>query len=440
MAEGDKSAPIFKELFGKDNRAAESRGGAAGDGASAGAAFGEGHSVAPPLHRMHETRLVRNAGRMAAGRTMAAPQSAQTNLQVFSTGPEKSGASVLLRTAVAMTCVMALGSAVALTNILRSRDASGPSAPQAADAGAAMDAAAAQPEPDERPLIAVAQPLPPRQRVASLSPVIAIPPGATAPGFVRVAQKDAPELEATNIFGPAGKPIRLPVSLKNARSDEYSFLMFRGLPQKVTLSAGFRLKESWAVSLRDIDNLTLEAPNDYQGAFSLEILLIKGRDTPAESKIIAVEIVSQDIQLPPTASLGQVQPGPQLLTAAPRAVEPERPAPVVAKPQPNPAPAPARNGRLTIPVADEQVMMQRAEALLHNNDVSSARLLFEHLARSGSARAALAMGKTFDPAFLNTIDAAGLKPDIAKARVWYRQAAELGDQEAAGRLSALASR
>jgi TPR repeat protein len=85
-------------------------------------------------------------------------------------------------------------------------------------------------------------------------------------------------------------------------------------------------------------------------------------------------------------------------------------------------------------------MMLRAEGLLHNNDVSSGRLLFEHLARSGSARAALAMGKTFDPAFLNTIDAAGLKPDIAKARVWYRQAAELGDQEAAGRLSALASR
>ena len=85
-------------------------------------------------------------------------------------------------------------------------------------------------------------------------------------------------------------------------------------------------------------------------------------------------------------------------------------------------------------------MMQRADGLLRNHDVTSARLIYEHLAKSGSAKAALAMGKTYDPAFLRTAGAAGLKPDVAKARTWYSRAAELGDQEAAKRLSELASR
>ena len=212
-------------------------------------------------------------------------------------------------------------------------------------------------------------------------------------GLIRVAQKNASGLEVDNIFGPAGKPIRIPVSLSGSRAEEYSFLMFRGLPPKVTLSAGFRLKESWAVSLRDLDNLTLATPAEFQGSFNLEVLLIKGRDTPAESKVISVEIVPQDLQLPSTSSLGQ--PGPQVLTAAPRTPDAERPAATTKRGQVR---------RALIPASEEQSMMQRADALLQNNDVSSARLLFEHLAKNGSAKAALAMGKTYDPAFFRNIE------------------------------------
>jgi hypothetical protein len=445
MADGDKNAPIFDELFGRETgKATNPSDTNRGEGSVGGLPMEIG-SIRPPLHQMHEARLVRNAGRMMSGRTVPAPDGAEErHLQIFSAGePDRNGGSALLRTAVAMTCLFALGSAGALTGILRARDQA--SAPvQATEAGIAATNNAADlvpdPEPgenEERVMIGIAQAPVTRQRIAP--PALALPPGGVVPGFIRVAQKDAPELIANNIFGPAGKPIRLPVSLKNTNSEEYSFLMFRGLPAKVTLSAGFRLKESWAVSLRDIDNLSLETPADYQGAFNLEILLIKGRDTPAESRIIAVEIVSQDIKLPPSAALNQVAPGPQILTAAPRTpIEPERP-PVVVRPQAAPQ-QPARATRLTIPAADEQVMMQRAEALLENKDVSSARLLFEHLARSGSARAALAMGKTFDPAYLKTIEAAGLKADVEKARGWYRQAAELGDQEASNRLAGLATR
>jgi TPR repeat protein len=86
------------------------------------------------------------------------------------------------------------------------------------------------------------------------------------------------------------------------------------------------------------------------------------------------------------------------------------------------------------------MMMKKAVGLMENKDMVSARLMLEHLAKNGSARAALVMGKTFDPAYMQANDMSGLKPDIAKARQWYSRAAELGDGEAPSRLNGLASR
>jgi hypothetical protein len=409
MAEDDRSGPIRGPLAGEALTGREP--------AFKGA--GAGHSARPALRPMYETPLARSAGRMVTGTSMAVPglgghTSGRSLVPavVIETATRKPG---LPRTAIAAICAVTLGSTAALIGVFGT---GGPS--DLSQAG----------EPGTGTL----------QVLAVASPMAVAPP--QSPGsdsaIIRVAQRDAVALQAANVFGPAGKPLGLTISLTGARAEDYSFLMFRGLPPGVTLSAGFRLKESWAVSLRDLDNLMIEAPADFQGAFNLEILLIKGRDTPAESRVITVQIVPSDIQLPAaTAGLGQplpmqAAPGPQVLTAAPRTPDAERP--VQRRQQP------AAASRLTIPASEEAMMMQRAEILLQNKDVSSARLLFEHLAKNGSARAALAMGKTYDPAFLGSIEAAGLKPNVEKARNWYKQAAELGDQEAQGRLSSLASR
>ena len=75
--------------------------------------------------------------------------------------------------------------------------------------------------------------------------------------------------------------------------------------------------------------------------------------------------------------------------------------------------------------------------MLSLGDISAARLLYERAAALGSARAATAVGKTFDPAFLATIHASGIPPDPAAAASWYRKAAALGDSEAADRLARL---
>jgi TPR repeat protein len=83
-------------------------------------------------------------------------------------------------------------------------------------------------------------------------------------------------------------------------------------------------------------------------------------------------------------------------------------------------------------------LLKRCSDFLKTGDFGAARILLGRGAESGSADAALMLGKTFDPFFLHEIGAIGIKPDIAQSRQWYRKAVELGSEAAAQRLANLA--
>jgi TPR repeat protein len=89
--------------------------------------------------------------------------------------------------------------------------------------------------------------------------------------------------------------------------------------------------------------------------------------------------------------------------------------------------------------AEEEALLKKGALLLKNGDVSAARLNFENLALRGSSRGAFALAQSYDPSVLHSMDIAGLRPDLTKAKEWYAKAAALGDQEAARRLSVLNS-
>jgi hypothetical protein len=72
----------------------------------------------------------------------------------------------------------------------------------------------------------------------------------------------------------------------------------------------------------------------------------------------------------------------------------------------------------------------RGDQMMAIKDVSAARRLYEYAANAGSARAAAALARTFDPSFLSRLGVVGLKPDPALAAVWYGKAAALGDRDA----------
>jgi TPR repeat protein len=97
------------------------------------------------------------------------------------------------------------------------------------------------------------------------------------------------------------------------------------------------------------------------------------------------------------------------------------------------APPPAR--RLG---ADElAALVKRAKSLIAIGDIAPARLLLERAADAQEASAALLLAQTWDPAVLGTSDSRSITPDPAKARDWYRKAAQFGSQDAQLRLSQL---
>lgn len=230
--------------------------------------------------------------------------------------------------------------------------------------------------------------------------------------------------------GAPGTPIPLQISLPTPILDDYSFVMLRGVNKAFKLSAGFQTKDAWAVSLRDLPGLTLVSPPDFNGLVEMDVQLIKGRDVAPETRRLTVTISRSGQQDPYTAGIT----GAEVRTAAPSATaldplglkedQEEEKTGLVTDPQ-----------RISEP--EEKAMMARANLVLKNSDVSAARLLFEHLARRGSAKAAFAMGQTYDPEFLKTLFVKGLKADIEKAKAWYRRSVELGGGEAQARLSTL---
>jgi hypothetical protein len=85
--------------------------------------------------------------------------------------------------------------------------------------------------------------------------------------------------------------------------------------------------------------------------------------------------------------------------------------------------------QLRLPAEEITALLARGDKLLTLGDVSSARLFYERAADAGDERAALEVGKTFDPVFLYTAHLS-VRGNSAMAVFWYNRARELGAAEA----------
>jgi hypothetical protein len=87
--------------------------------------------------------------------------------------------------------------------------------------------------------------------------------------------------------------------------------------------------------------------------------------------------------------------------------------------------------------ADAAALVRRGDAVLAIMDISAARKFYERAANAGSAAAAMALARTFDPEYLAGLGVVGLRPDPALAARWYRKAAALGNRDAEARVRSL---
>jgi hypothetical protein len=104
--------------------------------------------------------------------------------------------------------------------------------------------------------------------------------------------------------------------------------------------------------------------------------------------------------------------------------------PAAARSEPSPASEiaptahPETSQRLLAP-ADRDRLVQQGNEMLARGDVSGARLVYGRAAESGDARAAIGLGRTFDPKVLQTLRVYGIRPDPDQAAIWYARAKAL---------------
>jgi hypothetical protein len=80
--------------------------------------------------------------------------------------------------------------------------------------------------------------------------------------------------------------------------------------------------------------------------------------------------------------------------------------------------------------ADLAWLLARGDALFRIGDVTSARGFYERAAENGNGRAALRLGESYDPSFLQQAHLASVRADTSAAIFWYRRARDLGVTEA----------
>ena len=103
-----------------------------------------------------------------------------------------------------------------------------------------------------------------------------------------------------------------------------------------------------------------------------------------------------------------------------------------------PAVAPLRPNLRALDREEIAMLVKRSEELIAQGDIAAARLMLTRAAEAGDARAALALGATYDSDVLRRLGVLGVAPDAGQARAWYARAAEFGSGEATRRLEQIA--
>jgi hypothetical protein len=200
-----------------------------------------------------------------------------------------------------------------------------------------------------------------------------------------------------------------------------------GLPAEVTISAGRSLGAGvWRIPATDVANAIIRSPQGFAGTLDLRVELRLANDTIVDHGSLRRRWGSG-----PTHSSNE-----SVAVSAPSDDS-------ASKEATNRTPTDSANARQTVARSfDRQqidFLIGRSQQLISEGDVQAARILLRRAAEARDARAALALGATYDPIMLAILKANGMGADVSLARNWYEKAREFGSLEAQQRLNVLVS-
>ena len=246
----------------------------------------------------------------------------------------------------------------------------------------------------------------------SLLIAAAAPSSGRSPLLIDAALHSSADPAPQVILASHGRELAL-ASLLPRRQARY--VLIRGLPKDAKLSTGLRnTSGGWMVRNEDVGNLTLSfrgtdfepAVTPASGDYPLEIYLLGDKTAPQSRRnfILRVDAGASDQEQSATNWSSS------LMDLAVLSTPPENVS-----------------------------LLSRADDLMDQGDVASARLLFRHLADRGVDRAAFELARTFDADVLALLNVRGVSGDKKEAKLWYERAAGIGNVAATERLKILAS-
>jgi hypothetical protein len=237
-------------------------------------------------------------------------------------------------------------------------------------------------------------------------------PSGRSPLLIDAALRSSADPAPQVILASHGRELALAPLLPRRQA---RYLLIRGLPADAKLSSGLRnTSGGWMVRNEDVGNLTLAfrgaefepsvAP--ASGDYPLEVYLLGDEAAPQARRNFILRVDAKASEEEQSAMNWSAS----LMDLAVLGTPPE-----------------------TVS------LLSRADDLMDQGDVASARLLFRHLADRGVDRAAFELARTFDADVLTSLNVRGVSGDKKEAKLWYERAAGIGNVAATERLKILAS-
>jgi hypothetical protein len=205
-------------------------------------------------------------------------------------------------------------------------------------------------------------------------------------------------------------PLGMQISGRSAEMN----LEIGGVPEGMTISPGRALSTGrWRIAATDVGSAIIHPLPGFDGPADLDIELRRSDETVADHRSLHVRFA----------------PGPAVA---------DRGEPVAGG-----SAASNQKGRKKIAQSASRdqldFLVKRGVGLITEGDIAAARILLQRAAEARDARAAFALGATYDPIMLTMLQAHGVTADARVALDWYKKASEFGSHEASQRLNVLAA-
>jgi hypothetical protein len=199
------------------------------------------------------------------------------------------------------------------------------------------------------------------------------------------------ELHASDMTAVPGQPVPLAISLEPEPLHGQALVIITGLPQGARLNAGVDAGgEYWLLPARRLNGLTLTSPKGTAGTVRLEVqLLDRDARMPLSNKS------KFEVRMRPPAPVYMDAPPGELM----------------------------RNPYCRIMGCREaENLIPEGNNRMREGDILEAREFYMKAFSLGAPEAALAMGRSYDPVYLQRIEKKNAEPDAVMALEWYKKA------------------